>query len=226
MFSTRHIFIAVSMATLAACSSTTATVGTPPTFTPSISGTAQKDARGLYSVTQNGVTRTLGSGHAIASRQIQYINAPASFSYVYDSAAVTAVGGMDRTAPNTNYAGISGTRSATVPTSGTGTYHGDFGVTYYNSVTNKPNGTYGAFTTNVDFSAGTLSGSGTGVNSSQLTVSGTLQGAQFNGTANFSVTTFTGNGTNVPMTGGFYGAGNTVAGIVQNADIAGVFWGQ
>jgi hypothetical protein len=229
MFSFRYITMGLSMATLAACSSTTPTVGTPPVFTPAISGTAQKDASGNYSVTQNGTTRALGPFFGSTTGAFIYTSSPSFRNTIYDTADTLAIVGLDKTAPHATFASIGGTLSTTVPTTGTGTYSGYFTMNYFKGgTTNSLYDAAGAFTTNVDFNAGTLTGTGTGGITSagaSLTVSGNLQGAEFNGTANFTAPDLVGTSTNVPVTGGFYGA-NTVVGIVQNADIAGVFYGN
>jgi hypothetical protein len=227
MFSIRNVAMAVSMATLAACSSTTST---PTPFTPAISGTAQVDASGNISVTQNGATRTPGTTGISIGGTPFYAFVSSSFGVAYHTADVTAVAGRDSATPNATYAGISGTLSTTVPTTGFGTYTGDFNMSYHRGGTTNSNWwAHGAFTTYVDFNAGTLAGSGTGATGtgsagSNLTVSGTLQGAQFNGSAYFTAPDFAG-ATGVPMTGGIYGT-NTVAGIIQNANVAGVFYGN
>jgi hypothetical protein len=228
--------MAVLMAALGACSSTTPapTVGTPPSFTPAISGTAQKDASGNYFVTQNGVVRALGKDYGVpyfSGSALTSATNSAYFDVLYATADVFVVAGQTQAVQWNVFAGINGTLSTTVPTTGSATaYTGEFGVIYTNGSTTPL--AHGAFTTTVNFNAGTLTGTGTdttgtlGSLGAQLTVNGNLQGAQFNGTATFTATGLVGSGTNVPVTGGFYGAGNTVAGIVQNADITGVFYGN
>jgi hypothetical protein len=219
MFSFRHIALSLTVATLGACSSST--------FTPAISGTALNTA-GSYSVTQTGTTRTLGPiTTPVTGTAFRSLDAPSNVSIAYETADVLAIVGKDKAAPYATYAGISGTTSTTVPTAGTATYNGSFAATYFRGGTfNVVTGARGAFTTNVDFNAGTLTGAGTGTRSSTLSVTGNLQGAQFNGTASFTALDIVGTGSNIPVTGGFYGAGNTVVGIVQNADVAAVFYGN
>jgi hypothetical protein len=58
---------------------------------------------------------------------------------------------------------------------------------------------------------------------SSLDITGTVNGANFNGPATFSGADFIRTATE-PMTGGFYGA-NTLADIYQGTDVMGVFWG-
>ncbi len=82
----------------------------------------------------------------------------------------------------------------------------------------------GYLTTNVDFSNGTLQGSGTGTFGSSLQINGTIIGGKFNGTVSFSALE-SGGQTVAPMTGGFFGW-NTMAGIYKGGTVAGVFFGQ
>jgi hypothetical protein len=186
-------------------------------------------ANGSYSLTQNGVTRAIGvkNGNFVGFSLGRTSNAAYS-AVSYETADVFAVAGMDVATPHATFAGITGTPSTTVPSTGNATYTGEFGMEYRDASTEQL--ALGRFTTTVNFNAGTLTGTGTDntltiTDGAQLTVNGTLHGAEFNGTATFTGYGLTGTGTNVPVTGGFYGA-NTVAGIVQNSDIAGVFWGQ
>ncbi len=208
---------------LGACSTTTPVAS--PAFTPSISSTAQVDASRIYSVTQNGATKVLGTpdGSLLGTQFDDW--STTSLGVAYSTADVTAIGGMEVNAPRATYAGISGNLSTTVPTTASGTYNGQFNASYYRGGTsNQTWWSGGSFTANVDFTNGALTGSGTGNSGGNLTVAGTLEGAQFNGTANFTATDFPG-ATNVPMTGGFYGA-NDVVGIFQNGQVAGVFYAQ
>ncbi len=221
-----------AVAGLGACS-TTAPVAPAPSFTPVITGTAQVDAGGAYSVTQNGSTEVLGRPNGtLTGTSFDAFVASVSGMYGvgYHTTEVTAVAGMHSSVPRATYAGISGTLSTTVPTppSGTtvsGTFVGRYNASYYRAgTTNRTWWSHGAFTTHVNFSTGALTGSGTGSSGGNLTVSGTLEGAQCNGTANFTALDFPG-ATNVPMTGGFYGT-NDVVGIFQSTQVAGAFYGQ
>lgn len=216
----RNCVLVVSTAVLGACSTA------PPAFAPAISGTAQVDASNSYSVTQNGITKTLGlvDVSIVGTSFLGFTTT--SLGVVYKTADVLAIAGKDIAGPSyTTYAGISGTPSTTVPTTASGTYTGRFNVSFYRGGTlNQTYWSGGPFTTNVDFDTGTLTGSGTGGVNGNLTVTGTLSGAYFNGTADFTALEFAG-ATNVPMTGGFYGA-NDVVGILQDGQVAGVFYGQ
>lgn len=230
----RNTAFVLTSVVLGACSSTS----TPVAFTPSIDQTASVDPSGSYSVTQvnvtaggltETVTKSLGPANATLSGTAFLAFTATSFGVAYKTADVLAIAGMDQAAPRATYAGISGTPSTTVPTSGSGTYNGNFNMSYYRGgTTNSTWWAHGAFTTTVDFNAGTLSGSGVGAAGgsagASLSVTGNLNGVHFNGTADFTAPDFAG-ATNVPMTGGFYGA-NTVAGILQNGEVAGVFYGQ
>jgi hypothetical protein len=143
---------------------------------------------------------------------------------MYENADVIAIAIMD-VATSETIVGLSGTSSTNVPVSGSAVFTGDFSSVYYRGgATNNAWNVTGAFTTSVNFSSGSVSGSGTGSYNSSLDVNGTVDGTSFNGTATFSATEYTGTAT-VPMTGGFYGT-QTVAGIYQGSDTAGVFWGQ
>ena len=218
MLKTNKIVLSLTAVVLGACSSA------PTAFIPAISGSSQKTAAG-YSITQNGTTTAFTTEGSLAHGNLLYWTSGSSTGFGYSTADVTAAVDISNTAPYGTSAGIIGNLSTTVPTTGSGSYLGDFGVVYYRGGTiNAAYWSIGAFTTNVDFNAGTLAGSGTESAGGTLTVSGALQGAQFNGTADFTALDFAG-ATNVPMTGGFYGA-NTVEGILQNGAIAGLFTGQ
>lgn len=208
---------------LAACSSTA--VPTTP-FVPLVSGSATANADGTYTITQSGTTITLSvpsTTPAASALGLRYWNDPSAAGYVYDGADVTAVAIMNPTSFAT-LAGLSGTAASSVPTSGSAAYTGAFSATYFRGgVVNLPWLVRGAMTTNVDFGSGTLSGTATGNDSSSLTVYGVISGTQFNGLAAFSGLESTGSPA-ADLSGGFYGS-NTLAGIFQNADVAGIIWG-
>jgi len=201
---------------LAACSATS--------YVPGVAG----NAGGTYSVTQNGTTTTLPAPGATLSNGMQVWDGTAGSykGYAYDSADVVAIALMD-TASHATSTGISGTASTSVPLTSTATYTGGFSADYYS--TNKVNyvrNVDGTFTSNVDFGAGTFSGNGVSIgvyNNPTLSVSGTITGAEINGTATFAGSGYTGSAT-APLTGGFYGT-NTLAGVFQNATVAGLIWG-
>lgn len=206
----------MAAATLAACSSTS--------YAPGVAG----NAGGSYSVTQSGTTTTLPAPGATLSNGLLVWDGTAGShkGYAYDSADVVAIALMD-TASHATTTGISGTASTSVPLTGTATYTGGFSADYYS--TNKVNyvrNVSGTFITNVDFGAGTLSGNGVSIgvyNNPTLSVSGTISGADISGTATFAGSGYTGSAT-APLTGGFYGT-NTLAGVYQNATVAGLIWG-
>ena len=217
-----HLFKNLSLICLAgvlgACSTAT-------TFTPAVSGSAGATGGGTYAVTQNGVTRALPApGGTASGTSIQFWGPSDQKGHMYENADVVAIAIMDVVTDET-FAGISGTPSTNVPVSGSGVFTGDFSSVYYRGgTTNNAWNATGAFTTSVSFSSGSVTGSGTGTFNSSLDVNGTIDGTNFNGTATFAATEYTGAAT-VPMTGGFYGV-STVAGIYQGADTTGVFWGQ
>jgi hypothetical protein len=202
---------------LAACSSTTAT----PILTP---GSAAAAAGGNYTLTQDGVTRTLPAPSGTAGLGLNYWNLASVKGYKYENADVVAIAVMDRTT-NDTFTGISGTAAASVPTSGSALYTGDFSATYYRGGTiNLPWSASGGFSTLVNFGSGAVTGSGSGSYSTNLSLDGTVSGTSITGTATFSGVDYTGEAT-VPMAGGFYGAG-TIAGVYQGNRLTGVFWGQ
>ncbi len=143
--------------------------------------------------------------------------------YMYSNGSVRTIAGMK--VSGATFAGISGTPAIGLPTSGTATSNGAFSGTYfrYGSYYRGVN-SQGYLTTNVDFSNGTLQGSGTGTFGSRLQTNGTIIGGKFNGTASFSALE-SGGQTVAPMTGGFFGS-NTMAGIYKGGTVAGVFFGQ
>ncbi len=203
---------------LAACSSTS----TPTTIVPAVEGSAQ-NAGGSYSVTQpieiTGTPAVTGDGFLAWGGGVGNSHK----GYAYESADVVAIAAMD-VSTDVTVAGISGTAATNVPTSGTGVYAGGFSGTYLRGGgTNAPWNVRGAFTTNVDFATGAVTGSGTGSGSSTLSVTGTASGAQFNGTATFTALEYGGSIT-APLTGGLYGT-NTLAGIYQGPEVTGIIWG-
>ena len=142
--------------------------------------------------------------------------------YVYESSDVLAISVMD-TATHETFAGISGIAAASVPTSGVASYAGGYSGTFVRTGVGDARNANGSFTTSVDFGNGTVIGSGTGTDFSSLSITGTVSGTQFNGTATYASTDYSGVAT-APLTGGFYGT-NTMAGVYQNTDVSGVIWG-
>lgn len=207
---------------LGACS--TATPTTP--FVPAVSGTASQNGDGTYTIVEGGTTTALPAPRTSAATTalgLDYWFTANEQGYTHTTADVTAVAVMEM-GTNAPHTGISGTAAASVPTSGVATYAGAFSATYFRGgATNSAWNTRGAMTTTVDFGAGTLSGTGSGSDSSSLTVFGTVSGTNFNGLAAFSAPEYTG-AAFADLSGGFYGA-NTLAGIYQNAAVAGLIWG-
>jgi len=202
---------------LAACSSA------PTSFTPAVEGTAQ-NLGGTYSVTQNGTTTpiTTAPSATIFNGMIAWTSAAAPHKgYAYDSSDVLAISVMDTTTHET-FAGINGIAAASVPTSGAASYAGGYSGTFLRAGIGARNAD-GSFTTNVDFGSGAIIGSGTGTQGSSLSITGTVSGVQFNGTATYASTNF-GGVASAPLTGGFYGT-NTMAGVYQNTDVSGIIWG-
>ncbi len=142
--------------------------------------------------------------------------------YVYDSSDVLAISVMD-TATHETIAGINGNAAASVPTSGVASYAGGYSGTFVRAGIGDARNANGSFTTNVNFGSHAIIGSGTGTEGSSLSITGTVSGVQFNGTATYASTDYSGVAT-APLTGGFYGT-NTIAGIYQNTDVAGIIWG-
>ena len=203
---------------LAACSSASTS------FTPAVDGTAQ-NLGGIYSITQNGTTTRIPAAQnpTIFNGMTAWTSSGGPHKgYVYDSSDVLAISVMDM-ATNETIAGISGIAATSVPTSGAASYTGGFSSTYVRADVGGVWNADGSFTTNVDFGSGAIIGSGTGATGSSLSVTGTVSGVQFNGTATYASTGYTGVAT-APLTGGFYGT-NTMAGVYQNADVAGIIWG-
>lgn len=215
----RNISIVAVLGALAACSSAT----TP--FTPALDGTAQ-NLGGNYSVTQNGTTVSIAStlsGSTFYGMRAWISSSNPHKGFVYDTSDVLAIAVIDATSGATG-AGINGVAAASVPTSGVASYVGGYSGTYWNDLHNLAWNAGGAITTNVDFASGAVTGSGSGTESSSLSVTGTVSGTQFNGTATFAAAGYNG-AAQAPMTGGFYGT-NTMAGIYRNTDVAGIIWGQ
>ncbi len=188
---------------LGACAST------PPVATPVV-GTATRDAHGGYQVVSNGTTYEM----------LPTLNAPINNGTGvtlerFDTATMKAFGASDTNVTvaaglgnSTYFAGISGTPSATVPTSGGATYTGLFGLT--RGGTNY----YAGINLIADFGANTLKGGA----ATGLLVDGTISGSSVTGTATFQGTD-TGD-----LTGGFYGpaASRTVALTILGPNIAGI----
>ncbi len=217
----KKVTLICAVGTLAACSSAS---DPAPAFTPAISGSAANPA-GVYSVTQNGVTRmqTGGGGSVGSALRFWGGGGGTNKAYAYESADVLVISGMEA-GSNATYAGLTGTAASSVPTSGVAAYVGEFTGTYYRGgAINGPWNVNGNLTTNVDFGSGLLAGNGTGDASSTLSVSGTISGTNFNGVALFDAIDTSGPAV-VPMTGGFYGT-NTLAGIYQGTSVSGLFYG-
>ena len=209
----------IGAATLSACSSatTTAAIG-------SAQNAAGSYTAGDYSVTQNGTTIALGAT-TTASRgfgQWYGFSPETHEGYVYENADVIAVAVMDE-ATNATVAGMTGTPVASVPTSGTASYTGNYGVTFVNSTTLTPKNMYGTLISTVDFATGDVTGVGTGVRRSQLTYSASIAGTTFSGTAQFSAERYAGTDP-IPLIGGFYST-NELVGVLPDDGIAGVFYG-
>lgn len=206
---------------LAACSSAA----------PYVAGTAQNSG-GTYSITQSGATTVLPApGAALVDGMFVWDGSTGTQKgFVFESADVVAIAVMD-TATQETIAGISGTAAASVPTTGTAIYSGGFSANYYRQQTGNPSyvrNLSGPLTTNVNFGAGTLSGQGTAIgtfDNPTLSVSGTISGTEFTGTATIgSANEFTGSGS-APLAGGFYGT-STLAGVYQGSNFTGVIWGE
>ena len=207
---------------LAGCMNTTAPTPAPTPFTPAVNGTAQYSG-GTYSVTQGGITRTFAAPAATGNGFLVWNGLGNEHGYLFENADVLAIAAMD-TATEETIAGISGTAAASLPTSGSATYAGGFSATYYRSgATNDSWNARGAFSTDVDFATGAVTGSGTGSANSSLSITGEISGTSFNGTAQFSADEYTGAAT-VPLTGGFFGT-NTLAGVYQGSRVTGIIYG-
>ena len=219
----RIIVLTFAMGGLAACASRSTVTG-PGGFTPALNGTVSTSG-GNYYVYENGTSTILGPTDGyLPTRSLSYwtsgLAQPAG--YMYSDGNVRAVAGM--TTGNTTFAGISGSPAIGLPTSGFATYNGSFSGTYYRlGGYNRHWNAEGQMSTSVNFSNGTVVGSGSGNFNSSLLINGTIYGDKFNGTAQFSALDFL--GAVVPMTGGFYGY-NTLAGIYKGSSVAGVFFGQ
>ena len=199
----------------------------PQPFTPAIAGSAANTA-GSYSITQNSVTRALGTpdGTASGGSNLQYWNGNdgrANKGYVFENTDVIVAGTMDKTT-HIATAGMSGTPYSSVLPSATASYTGEYSATFYRNSLNSVRISLGSFNTQINFGSGVVSGSGTGSANGSLAIQGTVSGVKFNGTAQFTGDGYAG-AASVPMTGGVYGAG-TVAGIYQGDDVVGVFYGQ
>jgi len=219
----QSISIICAAGVLGACSTAS------PPFVPAVSGTAAANADGTYQIVEDGTTTSLAvpaSSAATSALGLAFWNNIAYSGYVFSNADVTAIAMRDHPG-NSTHAGLTGTAASSVPTSGSATYTGAFSAAYQvGNLTNSvaANGlARGAMSTDVDFGAGTLSGSGTGSNGTTLSVTGTISGTNFNGTATFSGTDYTGPA-QADLSGGFYGT-NTLAGIYKNPKVAGVIWG-
>lgn len=218
----KHLTMLCAAGALGACSTVTPTIP----FVPLVSGIATANADGTYTIVENGTTRELPASRtspATDAVSLEFWFNVNEQGYTYTSADVTAVAVMDEST-NITHAGISGTAAASVPTSGFATYTGAYSATYFRGgLINGPQNARGILTTDVDFGAGTLAGVSAPSIYSSLTVSGTISGTNFNGTANFSGTEYTGPAT-ADLSGGFYGT-NTLAGIYQSATVTGLIWG-
>lgn len=216
----RNIALLCASSTLVACATTTVPV--PDPFDPAVSGTAG-EAAGVYSVTQDGTTTTLpGASNGSVNGMLYWDTALDIEGWAYDDGDALAISGRNKSTGD-NFAGISGTLAASIATTGMATYAGGFGFNYDNGTAENAWG-WGAFSTDVDFGSGEVSGTGTGANVSSLTISGDIEGMQFNGVAVVDATGLVGGSAIIPMTGGFYGT-DTIAGIYQSDEIAGQFHG-
>ena len=205
--------ITIGTAVLVGACSTTATPPTPPT------PTSIGSYGGQYAFIQNGSTIiTSGSTTAIPGGMLSWNN-PNLRAYIQDNPDFTAAAIVDRANSNQIYSGISGATAVGVPTTGTATYTGRYGLI---RVTAAHGGTPWGFTdvqtSNVDFGAGTITGSG-GLYG--FAYSATIDGDYISGTVSFD-----GDGAvTAPLEGGFYGT-DTLAGVfTDDATITGVFYG-
>ncbi len=220
----RIFVLGIAMAALAGCSSRSGTTG-PGGFSPALSGTASSSGTS-YIVTEGTGSTVLGPPHGYdptISMSWWYSGLATPAGYMYSDGNVRAIAGMKSS--GTTFAGISGAPAVGLPTSGSALYNGAFSATYF-----RLGGYYqnwnadGQLSTYVDFSNGTVLGSGTGTAGSQLVINGAITGSRFNGSANFSALDYGGQ-PSVPMTGGFFGYG-TMAGIFKGSSVAGVFYGR
>ena len=140
-------------------------------------------------------------------------------AYIQDEPDFTAASVVDRTDGNKIYSVITGTAAASVPTSGTANYSGRYALIRLTAAHGgTPWGYQEAQTSNVDFGAGTIVGSG-GPN-------GFAYNATISGTSRSGTMQFNGDGAvTAPLEGGFYGT-NTLVGAFTSPTIVGHFYGK
>lgn len=212
MISTKqHLFLPalLSLTALTACGSSetvnitssgsSITTTTPPVTTP---GSAAL-VNGSFVTTQGTYVTTLPSTNVTLNGQKAWISGDTRAN-AYEGTNVIAVGGLKDDTP---FSGITGTTSAPVISGTSALYSGRYAV-------NAPTGTQsGNFDMTADFSGGTVSGT-TGT----FSVSGTITGNDFAGTAQYG-------SESAELKGGFYGT-KDMAGVFSGNAIGGVIYGS
>ena len=199
------VLIPILLASLAACS--TSTAPTTPVGGASSIGSASRDAFGAYQVVQGSVTTNIplppATGPTINGVQIdRWSDVGGVTAATYSDVNVVAVGGTDL---GTYFAGITGTTTPALPTTGTASYTGRYSLVVSG----------GSFTANLnltaDFAAGTITDT-----SPTIVVNGTITGGDVTGTVDYL-------GQSGTLKGGFYNhAAGGVVGAVLGTNIAGV----
>lgn len=199
----KSTFIFGAAAIVGACSSSA------PTVTSS---------GGQYTVTQDGSSVTTSGSVSTLTGGLSSWNTPDVRAYIQDNADFTAAAVVDRTDSDKIYSVISGTAAGSVPTAGTATYTGRYGVLRVTAAHGgTPWGFAGEQTSNVDFAAGTIVGSG---GTDGFAYNASISGSSISGTMSF-----TGDGAvTAPISGGFYGP-STLAGVFSADSITGLFYG-
>ena len=172
---------------------------------------------GQYTITQNGSSFTTTGTPSVGSNGILDWVEPGFRAIILDTADFTTASVVDRTDGNKNYSIITGTPTPNVPTSGSATYAGQSIVIRTTAAHGgNPYSFTAPQTSNVDFGAGTVIGSGFDGFAYTATISGTSINGTMQFTADGAVT--------APLEGGFYGT-DKLAGVFSAPTIVGHFFG-